>query len=107
MLSLTDRMAAALRRVIDDVSDLSNETLSVCHDVLADYDAERMALAPQFQPGQFVRSKHEPDNPMWQGEVIKVLSEGLVFFKTSDCLASAMHYSLELVPNLPATNTGD
>lgn len=46
MQSLTDRMAAALRRVVDDVSDLSDETLSVCHDVLAEYDAERKAPQP-------------------------------------------------------------
>lgn len=104
MLSLTDRMAAALQDVLYNGSEAD---LDSAFDLLAEYDAERKALAPCFQPGQFVRSKHEPDNPMWQGEVIKVLSEGLVFFKTSDCLASAMHYSLELVPNFPATNTGD
>lgn len=119
MQSLTDRMAAALRSMHDSW-DTSAETLIVptaeartmvqqVIALLAEYDAERNPPAASgiAQAGQRVCLKAAPCDPSWRGTVlyargvvVAVLAEdGEMFLAKSD--------ELEILLNLPATNTGD
>lgn len=122
MQSLTDRMAAALRRVVDDVSDLSNETLSAVHDALAEYDAERSPPQPaKISAGCRVRctraSRKTRDYQAGDEAKVQYLAGdgfavvtwltdlGNNFGVERSALLRLDH--CELVLNLPATNTGD
>lgn len=110
MSTLTDRMAAVLRALYDRQRfDGSHEQMAA-REVLAEYDALRAAPAakPLPQVGQRVRcSDEKPDDLSWQG-IVLYIQNGTVTVQTDDGGEfAAMAQELEVVPNLPATNTGD
>lgn len=100
-MSLTDRMAAALRDVMSNGGEADTVAAFA---VLAEYEAERNPPKPIAQKGQRVRCI---SGPHWHGTVLysKGPTTTVQMDNGEDFLA--MTDDLEVIPNLPATNTGD
>lgn len=116
MSTLIDRMAAVLRDVMLNGSEAD---LDAAFLVLAEYDALRAATTtkPRAQVGQWIRvvdAQLEGDRYQngEEGIVVaitqKPLEEGVrVDFQNGQQSWFLYHSEYEIIPNLPATNTGD
>lgn len=111
-MSLTDRMAAALRDVMSNGGEADTVAAFA---VLAEYDASRAAPAASYrlpQVGQHVRILRHAD---WgdEGTVIRVSQAlrdrqpGVVVQTPDGAYQKLFPGEYEIIPNLPATNTGD
>lgn len=120
-MSLTDRMAAALRSMRDSwdtnaenfvVPAVEAHSLIVkINALLAEHDNPQVTSAkkmPQpWQPWQRVRCRGKPDEPQWRGVVLYTKYDTVAVGTDDGGELISMADELEVILNLPATNTGD
>lgn len=108
-MSLTDRLADTLRALYDRQPFDGSREQEAAREVLAEYDASRAVPVATSVPqvGQRVRLKDEPDEPSNQGVVAIVKGRIVTVFTDDDGELATVADELEVIPNLPAPNTGD